>query len=138
MKASEMKRKQKYFGHFPAGSASVVIIEQEGLILAVSRRNNHADLGLPGGKIEADETPLTAACREVAEETGATLCNPLFVRTTDVGAIQVFIYRADIFGDVREHINTEGALVKWVKPEEICSGSFGQFNTDFVLPALAR
>lgn len=138
MKATGMRKKQSYNSSFPDGSASVVIVEQDGLILAVSRKDDHSDLGLPGGKIEVGETPLTAACRESVEETGATLCNPFLVGIADVGAIKVFIYRAEIFGDVQDHVNPEGALVKWVKPEEICTGSFGQFNTDFILPALAR
>jgi 8-oxo-dGTP pyrophosphatase MutT (NUDIX family) len=138
MKASGMRKKQNQDSLFPDGSASVIIVEQDSLILAVSRKDNHGDLGLPGGKIEAGETPLTAACREAVEETGATLCNPFLVGVADVGAIKVFIYRAEIFGDVHDHVNVEGALVKWVKPEEICSGSFGQFNTEFILPALAR
>jgi len=138
MKASGMRKKQNYNSSFPDGSASVIIVEQDGLILAVSRKDDHSDLGLPGGKIEAGETPLTAACREAVEETGATLCNPFLVGIADVGTIKVFIYRAEIFGDVRDHVNSEGALVKWVKPEQICTGSFGQFNTDFILPALAR
>lgn len=138
MKASGMRKKQNHDSSFPAGSASVIIVSQGDLILAVSRKDDHSDLGLPGGKIEAGEAPLTAACREAVEETGATLCNPFLVGIAEVGAIRVFIYRAEIFGDVYEHVNSEGALVKWVLPEVICSGSFGQFNTEFIMPAIAR
>jgi 8-oxo-dGTP pyrophosphatase MutT (NUDIX family) len=138
MKARGMRKKQNYDSSLPAGSASVIIVCQGDLILAVSRRDDHSDLGLPGGKIEAGETPLTAACREAVEETGATLCNPFLIGIADVGAIKVFIYRAEIFGDVHEHVNSEGALVKWVLPEVICNGSFGKFNTEFIMPAIAR
>jgi len=137
-KATRMKKKKNYGSDFPDGSASVVVVEEDGLILAVSRKDNHSDLGLPGGKIESGETPITAACRETVEETGCTLCNPHLVGIADVGSIKVFIYRAEIFGSVQEFVNSEGALVKWVKPEEICRGSFGKFNTDFILPILAK
>jgi 8-oxo-dGTP pyrophosphatase MutT (NUDIX family) len=133
-----MKKKKNHSSDFPEGSASVVLVEEDGLILAVSRRGNHSDLGLPGGKIEAGEMPIAAACREAVEETGCTLCNPQLVGIEDVDGIKVFIYQAEIFGSVREFVNSEGALVKWVRPEEICSGSFGKFNTDFILPLLAK
>lgn len=58
---------------FPVQPWSVVglIRNDQGLILAVSRKGNLTDLGLPGGKIDsADETPAHALCREVREETG--------------------------------------------------------------------
>jgi ADP-ribose pyrophosphatase YjhB (NUDIX family) len=137
-KVTTMKKKKNHSSDFPDGSASVVIVEEDGLILAVSRRDNHSDLGLPGGKIETGETAITAACREAVEETGCILCNPQLAGIADVGSIKVFIYRAEIFGSVSEFVNSEGALVKWVKPEEICSGSFGKFNTDFILPVIAK
>ena len=119
---------------FPAGSASVLIIENEGLILAVSRKNNHSDLGLPGGKIESGESPISAACREAVEELGATVCNPILVKVAKVDDINVFIYRADVIGDVVDHVNTEGARVRWVEPKAICSGTFGKFNKKHIMP----
>ncbi len=50
-------------------------------ILAVSRKDNHADLGLPGGKIEpGDATPEDAIRREILEEVGVTadILEPVF------------------------------------------------------------
>ena len=42
------------------------------LWLAVSRKNNPNDWGLPGGKVDPDETSQQAIRREVMEETGIT------------------------------------------------------------------
>lgn len=121
---------------FPAGSASVLVIEDNGLVLAVSRKDNHGDLGLPGGKIEPGETPATAASREAVEELGVPVCNPMLAGIATVGSIAVFIYRADLIGNVANGINAEGACVCWVEPAVICSGSFGKFNRKYILPIL--
>jgi 8-oxo-dGTP pyrophosphatase MutT (NUDIX family) len=53
--------------------AACVLIERHGLVLAVSRKHDRHDWGLPGGKLEPDEDPLAAAVRELAEETGLTV-----------------------------------------------------------------
>jgi len=121
---------------FPTGSAAVVIIKNENKILAVSRKGNHKDLGLPGGKIELGESPTTAACREAVEETGKTICNPRLMHVAKVGDICVFVFSADLIGQLSEHINSEDAKVCWVKPEEICSGTFGKFNKKHIMQLL--
>lgn len=121
---------------FPEGSAAVLIIKNADKILAVSRKGNHTDLGLPGGKIERGETPATAACREAAEETGKTVCNPRLVHVAKVDGIYVFVFSADLIGQLSDHINAENAKVCWVKPEDICSGTFGKFNKKHIIPLL--
>lgn len=51
-------------------SAGVVVLREtpEGLRYLLLRAYKHWDF--PKGMVESDETPLAAACREVAEETG--------------------------------------------------------------------
>lgn len=47
-----------------------LVFSPEGKVLAVSRKDDPNDLGLPGGKAEDGETPFEAVVREVEEETG--------------------------------------------------------------------
>lgn len=53
-------------------------------VLSVSRKDNFADKGLPGGKIELGESPAQAAYRETLEETGIRIdvnhMTPVFFR----------------------------------------------------------
>lgn len=48
----------------------VALFIKDGQVLSVSRKKNHKDLGLPGGKIDPGETPEEALYREVDQETG--------------------------------------------------------------------
>lgn len=56
-------------------TASNVLIMQDGMALAVSRRNDPTKWGLPGGKVDPGESSIEAALRELREEAGVAL-NP--------------------------------------------------------------
>ena len=55
-----------------AASAAVVVYDGEGNVLVV-KASYKQHWGLPGGIIDAGETPRMAAVREVQEETGLTI-----------------------------------------------------------------
>lgn len=54
--------------------AKALVLDDAGNTLLMRRNKTHPDMALkpdlPGGNIEADETPAEAVCREIEEETG--------------------------------------------------------------------
>lgn len=57
-------------------AASIVLLNNEGLVLGVSRKHGHCDFGLPGGKMEfGDQSIKHTAMRECFEETGLRIFN---------------------------------------------------------------
>lgn len=59
--------------------ALALIINKDGQVLAVSRKNDLHDFGFPGGKAEPNETPEDTLRREVYEETGLHVVNPRYL-----------------------------------------------------------
>jgi len=56
-------------------SVSALIINKQGHILCVSRKNDYNNWSLPGGRIELNESPERAIVREVKEETNIQILN---------------------------------------------------------------
>lgn len=54
-------------------AASAYIVSRQGYVLAVSRKNNKKDFGLPGGKVDPGENFFEACVRETKEETGLNI-----------------------------------------------------------------
>ncbi len=96
------------------------------------RQKNRTTWELPGGHIEADETPIEAALRELFEETGATNCSltPLcdfavshsnknsfnrfyFATTSELGNLPISeIEEVGLFSDLPPHPLTHGEIQK--------------------------
>jgi 8-oxo-dGTP diphosphatase len=98
-----------------------------GKVLGVSRKTDITDFGLPGGKVEGNETLYEAMVREVYEETGLTVlkAEPLFFREDREFVAVVFVV-TEYLGE----INTEeSGKVEWIEFEELKKGSFGKYNT---------
>lgn len=72
--------------------AVCVILFEELSLLCTHRKDNKLDLGLPGGKNEVNEDSLTAIKREVLEETGILIENPVYLCSKVNG-----IYIVDVF-----------------------------------------
>ena len=110
----------------------VFIRNSEGKILAVSRRNDPNNWGLPGGKVDPGETLEAAAVREVFEETGLVVANLSAVFTAEVGdgfACTTFTAKvvAQAYESPRGRYGETGA-VDWVSEISLFEGSFGVYN----------
>lgn len=108
-------------------SAQVVLLNEEGLVLAVSRKDNHSDFGLIGGKQDPeDASPEAAAIREVKEETGLDIYDLQLVFAMHKNGYMGYTYLAKYKGEINHN---EPHVVKWAAFEVIMNGSFGKFNT---------
>lgn len=117
-------------------SVQVVILNPEGEVLAVSRKNDHNDFGLPGGKVEVyDKSLVMAAVREVKEETGLDIFNVELIFAMHRNGHMGYTYIADYNGDINYNSVKEPHVVKWTNYSEVIKGSFGTWN-NLVLTAL--
>lgn len=109
-------------------TAQVVIINKEtGEVLGVSRKNNHNDFGLPGGKMEPydSDAPMLTAYRETLEETGIKVSNLVLVFAIHKDGYMGYTYLADYSGEINHN---EPHVVKWVPFRKLIEGSFGKYN----------
>jgi 8-oxo-dGTP diphosphatase len=98
-------------------SVVAIVTDDRGRFLAVSRKDDHADLGFPGGKIEAGESPEEALVRELYEEAGLLVSRRLlrstFIHPDEGGrlcmAFDVTQYKGVAY-------SREGAWVGWAEP----------------------
>ena len=106
-----------------------LVLNSEGLILGVSRKDDHTAFGVPGGKVEDNETVVEALHREMLEETGYHIIvdNELpFV--SDVDGYTTSTFKVKIDTDAIQHSITETGIVKYVSKQTLLDGPFGQYN----------
>jgi 8-oxo-dGTP pyrophosphatase MutT (NUDIX family) len=108
-------------------TAQVVLINPEGLVLGVSRKDNHEDFGLPGGKMEPIDNgePKFTTIREAFEETGLQISNLRLVFAMHKDGYMGHCYLVDYKGEINHN---EPHVVKWVPFETLINGSFGKYN----------
>jgi len=111
--------------------AQVVIVNPNTkMVLGVSRKDDHNDFGLAGGKYNQGDvgTGFTAK-RELLEETGFSrrLDQLLLIHKGEYGGMMQYTYSTNF--DENDVISTdEPHVVKWCTTKEIMNGSFGDYN----------
>jgi ADP-ribose pyrophosphatase YjhB (NUDIX family) len=108
-------------------TAQVVLINELGLILGVSRKDNHTDFGLPGGKMDPEDNndPMVTAIRECKEETGLDVSDLQLVFAIHKSGNMGYTYLAKYSGEINHN---EPHVVKWVPMHVLINGSFGRYN----------
>ncbi|MDS9469632.1 NUDIX domain-containing protein [Paracoccus sp. MBLB3053] len=122
--------------------AATAILRDDGATLLVRKRGTSAFMQ-PGGKIDGDETPLSALCRELFEELAVEIQpndakylgrfsapaanEPGFLVTAEV-------FRVQINHDVEPRAEIEEA--RWVHPDSQGQLDLAPLTRDMVLPLI--
>lgn len=99
-----------------------LVVDTDGDVLAITRRNCADDWGLIGGKVDPGETPTQALIREVREEAGIEVQEDDIMRvfTRDENTSPCWTYFVKSFkGSPRAMEN--GFKVRWISREELLS-----------------
>lgn len=111
-----------------------LILNDEEQVLSVTRKNNHEDYGLPGGKVEDGEKPKEALIRETREETGITVLDCYIAYSAYSQGKRCRTYHVTEWkGSIQ---SDEDGLVEWVDPEFLKEEqhSFHKYNRGLLKP----
>ncbi len=111
-------------------SVCAVLVNDEGLVLGVSRKYDHNDFGLVGGSMNPEDEgiPIKTAIREVKEETGLNVKDAVPIYFRKDSEFLVLTYLVTSWDG---EINTdEVGVVKWTTFDELKKGCFGEYNTE--------
>lgn len=111
-------------------------------VLAVSRKDDKNDFGLPGGKVDKGENPKFSACRELLEETGyiaTDLYSFFYAKTVGGYLAETFLVPGKneldswkLFNSFKQQPidkTVETGVVAWVDPQVLVeNSSFSDYN----------
>lgn len=108
------------------------LIENEAgnLYLSVTRKNNHSDFGLPGGKYDPDEDMdlVDTALRETVEETGMNVEIITTIEPYIEDDCYTYFGRTTLIPDTEINLNETGKI-GFVSEEVLQNqSSFGKYN----------
>jgi 8-oxo-dGTP pyrophosphatase MutT (NUDIX family) len=118
-------------------AVNIILRNDKGEILAVSRKDNKELFGLPGGKVDPEDNTLEEAiAREVFQETGLEVFNLKIVDSRPWGKNETFYQQNCFVGDWKgtltpqEELDAIGetGVVKWVSKSVLENGFFGDYN----------
>lgn len=115
-------------------NAVTLLLIQDGLVLAVSRRHNYNQFGLPGGKVDEGEANIFALQREVREETNLRLqiadLTPIYSNQStgdDNFWTTCYLYTGPRISPAQLYGNEEGIDVFWRAFDELCDETQSPF-----------
>ena len=101
-------------------SASAVIVDDDDRVLLFHHTyRNYNAWGIPGGWLKRGENPVSALCREVAEESGfaVEIRQPLFVDSAPaMGTLEIMYLARLIGGDFLPSAEVDDC--RWFSPDE--------------------
>lgn len=95
---------------------ATIIYRKDGEVLFVRKRNSKWNL--PGGRVERDETPLQAAMREMAEETGLSFDELRFLTQYREEKVIHYLFEARKADDKPRPRNEIDAC-RWIKARDV-------------------
>lgn len=121
----------KWYDLFDIPKASLILITNDkGEILSVSRKDNFDDQNIIGGKVDKGETFEEAAIRECKEETNLDIYDlqPIFFRKD--GKFKCITFIAKYKGEIGKYSEKETGKIEWIKYDTLFNGSFGEYNRE--------
>lgn len=108
-------------------SGACIVLKNGDKILGVTRKHDHTLWGLPGGKLDPDETAFEAITRETKEETGLDIYNLKLIDDRVYKDRLVYLFVADWSGSIEYDVETEGKC-EWITWDHVINGPFGEYN----------
>lgn len=120
--------------------SAAIITDERGRMLVVRKRDT-AHFMQPGGKLEAEETPLETLARELKEELGCILVDADFCGIFSANAanepgqtVEAALYRVRVAGTVQP--SAEIAELVWLNPRQLTDIQLAPLTRDHVIPVV--